>query len=201
MSELFDQGGWVFVAIIAASLLAWAVIVWKLLQLRAERAGGFRWADEALAALRQRGPAQALTLCQGRQGAVARLMRQALQTREPHRRFFEKRLQPVLESEAAALRGRLPLLATLAGLLPLMGLLGTVLGMVQTFKALQATGLGDLDRLAEGISQALITTQAGLVVALPILLMHRVLAAAIDRHIERATLYVKKIETLRCSEE
>jgi biopolymer transport protein ExbB len=200
MRELIEQGGWVLIAIFAGSLLGWAVIVWKLLELRAELAGGFRWAESALQALRQRGPAAALAQCEGRGGAVARLMRQALQTREPHRRFFEKRLQPVLESEATALRGWLPLLATLAGLLPLMGLLGTVVGMVDTFTALQATGVGDIDRLAEGISSALITTQAGLVVALPILLMHRVLAAAIDRHIDRATLYVKKIETLRCAD-
>jgi biopolymer transport protein ExbB len=196
--QLLDQGGWVLWAILAGSLLGWAVIVWKLLELRAELAGGFDWAEGALNALKRNDPAGARSHVAGRSGAVARLMRQALEVREPKRRFFEKHLRPMLDSEAAALRGRLPLLATLAGLLPLMGLLGTVLGMVQTFTALESGGLGEIDRLAAGISQALITTQAGLVVALPILLMHRVLAAAFDRHIDRATLYVKKIETLRC---
>jgi len=198
MMSLLEQGGWVLGAIIGASVLGWIVIVWKLLELRAELAGGFAWADAALGVLRHNGPAAALQQVEGRSGAVARLMQQALSTREPHRRFFEKHLRPMLASEASALRGRLPLLATLAGLLPIMGLLGTVLGMVHTFTALEHAGLGNLDRLAAGISQALVTTQAGLVVALPILLMHRVLAAAFERHIDRATLYVKKIETLRC---
>jgi len=198
MHELIEQGGGVLIAIFAGSLLAWAVIGWKLIQLAGEVRGGFGWAEAALGALHERGPGAALAQVHARRGAIARLMREAFQTREPRRRFFEQRLRPLLESEATTLRGQLPLIATLAGLLPLLGLLGTVLGMVETFSAMQATGLGDIDRLAEGIQQALITTQAGLVVALPILLMHRILSAAFDRHIDRATLYVKKIETVRC---
>jgi biopolymer transport protein ExbB len=200
MNELLAQGGVVLAAIVAGSMLGWVLIVWKWLALRAETAGGFQWAEQALSVLRRDGPAAAETYCRGRETALARLIHAALVAEEPERRFFEQRLAPVLEGEATALRAHLPTIAAVAGVLPLLGLLGTVLGMVQTFDALYAAGLTEPGRLASGIGQALITTQAGLVVALPILLMHRLLTGRVENHVARARLYVKKIETERCRE-
>ncbi len=66
----------------------------------------------------------------------------------------------------------LNLLATLAGLMPILGLLGTVTGMIATFSVIELQGTGDAQSMAGGISEALVTTQAGLVASLPIILGH-----------------------------
>lgn len=74
-------------------------------------------------------------------------------------------------------RRPLPIIATLAGLAPLLGLLGTVVGIMETFDALaESSGAAMASRMAAGISRALVTTQAGLVTALPLLFVHRALA-------------------------
>ena len=82
-------------------------------------------------------------------------------------------LQSAAPPLAGAVRRRLRTAAVLAALSPLLGLLGTVLGMLETFQAITAHGTGDVGAIADGISRALNTTQAGLVVALTIIPAHR----------------------------
>lgn len=77
-------------------------------------------------------------------------------------------------------------IGTLAALAPLMGLLGTVIGMVQTFEIITRYGFGNPVLLAEGISVALLTTQAGLVVAFPIVIFHNFLHHRIVRFVSQA---------------
>ena len=67
----------------------------------------------------------------------------------------------------------LPTLGSIASLSPLLGLLGTVIGMIQMFLTILTTGVGDANQLAGGIGQALISTAAGLCVAIPALMLHR----------------------------
>jgi len=85
----------------------------------------------------------------------------------------EKEIQHTGEALLFALNRRLEFLATVATAAPLMGLLGTVIGMISTFSSLSASGNVDINLLANGIWQALLTTAAGLAVALPALLAHR----------------------------
>lgn len=74
-------------------------------------------------------------------------------------------------------------LGTIASVTPLLGLLGTVVGMIQAFSAIVAQGIGDPAVLAEGISVALITTAAGLTVAIPSLIFHRYFERLVDEYI------------------
>ena len=71
-------------------------------------------------------------------------------------------------------------LGSMAAITPLLGLLGTVIGMIKVFSAIQAAGLGEASLLAGGISEALVTTAAGLSVAIPALFMHRFLSRRVD---------------------
>jgi biopolymer transport protein ExbB len=71
-------------------------------------------------------------------------------------------------------------LGTVAAVAPLMGLLGTVFGMIQVFSEIMIQGTGQANVLAGGISEALITTAAGLVVAIPALICHRILQRRVD---------------------
>ena len=108
---------------------------------------------------------------------------------------------PLLQSEAATFARTQRTVNVLAGCMPLLGLLGTVFGMIDTFIVLTAQGIADVDDLASGISKALITTQAGLVMSLPVLLTNSYLAARIRSYLDTATVMLKKIETAICDEQ
>ena len=198
MHELFHDGGWTFAAILACSLLAWAIATWKWLQLRAEQAGGLRWMDDAADRLAAGRREEARRLCEHTGGLAARLMREAMHVADPNRRAFETRLAPRITAERVRLRGQLALVAVVAGLCPLLGLLGTVLGMMTTFAGVTAGGVVRPDALARGVSQALVTTQAGLVMALPLLLVHGYLRSRMDRFLDAVALHLRKIETIVC---
>ncbi|HYE98472.1 MAG TPA: MotA/TolQ/ExbB proton channel family protein [Planctomycetota bacterium] len=90
-------------------------------------------------------------------------------------------LPPVAAGELARARAGLLLLGGLTGLLPLLGLLGTVTGMLGTFDVLRLHGTGEPRLLAGGIREALITTEAGLLLALPVLVIHQILTARLRR--------------------
>jgi len=75
--------------------------------------------------------------------------------------------------QAVRIRSRLRILAVFVGILPLLGLLGTVTGMIDTFGVIRSDGLGDPKLLAGGIREALIATESGLAAALPLLLFHQ----------------------------
>ena len=75
----------------------------------------------------------------------------------------------------------------------MLGLMGTVLGMVITFDSIQVHGLGNIDSLAGGISQALLTTLAGLIVGIPTLISHRYFLKVVDRHLLNLEAYAIQI--------
>ena len=95
---------------------------------------------------------------------------------------LELKLDDLILKEVPTIRRRLSTLKVLAGVAPLLGLLGTVTGMVETFDVITLFGSGDAKLMAGGISQALVTTALGLMVAIPILLLHSV-ANSRSRHI------------------
>jgi biopolymer transport protein ExbB len=197
MADLIEQGGWVLGAILGLSVAAWALIAWKWLELRSEGNGAAAPAEEALAAWRRRDRAGALAAASRCPGMLGRVLRAALSGPPPAGTAWARRMQPAMQAEALALRRHLPLIAALASVSTLLGLLGTVLGMVRSFTALTRGGAEQVSSLAEGVSQALVTTQAGLVVALPIFLLQGVLSARAEKRIAAAALYLKKIETAR----
>ena len=89
-------------------------------------------------------------------------------------------LEAVLH-ETPVLERFLPMLAVLAGVAPMLGLLGTVTGMISTFDTIRMFGSGDPGLMAGGISEALIATASGLVVAIPLLLCHSWFSGRVDR--------------------
>ena len=90
-------------------------------------------------------------------------------------------VEQALLSETGQLTRGLPAIAVLAGVAPLLGLLGTVTGMIDMFAVISAQGSGNAKSLSGGISEALICTQAGMLVAIPLLLLHAWLARLSDR--------------------
>lgn len=198
MSQLIEQGGWVFGGIALLSLGASGLIGWKWLQIRSHSARSFAWADDAVRRVRAGDHTGALAVAREHPDLVGRFVSTGLESADPRRFFMPRHLDPFLRGESADLRRHLGLIAVLGSLAPLLGLLGTILGMVQTFSAITLHGTRDAGLIADGVSQALVTTQAGLVTALPILVLHGWLVSRARRCVETARLYGKKIETALC---
>jgi len=95
------------------------------------------------------------------------------------------RLDEQLGEESSVLNRGLPTVAVLAAVSPLLGLLGTVTGMIETFQSITLFGTGDPKLMSGGISQALVTTQLGLSVAIPLVLFHSLLVGRANRLIEK----------------
>ena len=100
------------------------------------------------------------------------------------------------ENKLSRLEGPMNLLAGLAAALPLLGLLGTVLGMLVTFNVIQRHGTGQPALLANGIRQALLTTQAGLLTALPVLFFHHVISSRLKKIGSELNLVFHELETV-----
>ncbi len=153
------QGGWVMIPLAAVSLAMWAMIVDRLL-LYGELTRRDLDLDEARAAL------SAGEMPDSR-GLHARLVGLFLHSRGERRRGDPALLRACADELRRGYEGRLTLIEVLAAMSPLLGLLGTVLGMIETFDVISLHGTGNPRAMASGISVALITTQAGLLVAIP----------------------------------
>lgn len=185
MIEFLVSGGPVMVPIGLASVVALAAFLERLLALRRGRVAPRGLARELVELLRQRRFGDALTACRKDDVAVARLVEVALLSRGRPRAQIKERLEEVGRREAAELERMSQVLGTVAAVAPLLGLLGTVWGMILTFEVIQQQGVGVVSSLAGGISQALITTMAGLSVGIPALVAYRwVLARADDLVLE-----------------
>jgi biopolymer transport protein ExbB len=172
------DGGPLMIPIAGVSLLAWAFIFERWLWLR--RAG-----DPGAFLRRLPGGADAQSLralCIRDGGLVGRAAGAALgrAAGKGGEAVADLMHEAFLKQVGTASRG-LSAIALFASLAPLLGLLGTVTGMIGTFDAITLYGTGNPRMLADGIAEALITTQAGLIVALPVLLAHNVLARRIAR--------------------
>lgn len=169
--EFLVTGGPALWAIAALSVVTLALILWKLWDMA--RLGAWSRAPaEAAVAKWQSGMGQgAVTALTGRSGLRARVLRRAIEARlDPAMTEAQAREDTARVAKGALMQARrglraLELIATIA---PLIGLLGTVLGMIDAFQALQAAGnRADPSALAGGIWQALLTTAAGMAVAIP----------------------------------
>ncbi|MCL4186939.1 MAG: MotA/TolQ/ExbB proton channel family protein [Rhodobacteraceae bacterium] len=169
LAAFLDRGGPAMWAIALLSVVGLALILWKLWDFLRLGAFGGGAAEAAVAELAAGRAAAAAAALSGRRGARARLAAAALAARSrlpeaAAREETARQARRILAEARAGLRG-LDLIVTVA---PLLGLLGTVLGMIGAFQALQATGTrADPAVLAGGIWEALLTTAAGMGVAIP----------------------------------
>ena len=112
-------------------------------------------------------------------------------------RKIEEKNKTTISAEFVRLEKSLGFLGTMASVLPLLGLLGTVLGMLVTFRVIQGHGTSQPSMLAEGIRQALLTTQSGLWAALPVLLFHERISSQMRKATSMAELVFHKLEAVR----
>ena len=179
MLDVIEKGGWVIITIIACSLVACAVLIERWLY--------FRSADLQSAQIRKllADPAQnvAATFAEEaeRQSVYGKMWAAAAVIPACECDARQNAVGDVIRSEIPALERNLYLLTTAATVAPLLGLLGTVLGMIKTFQAASMTGLGNPQMLAAGISEALYNTAGGLLVAIPCIIANNHFRNRVER--------------------
>lgn len=180
MIEWLTNGGPVMIPIGLCSVIGVAVFFERLWSLRRERVVPRSLCVELVELVRRDRFDDALMLCRKRDASIARIVELAVESRSLPRSIIKERVEEIGRREAAELESYLPVLGTIGSLGPLLGLLGTVSGMILTFEAIKTGGMGDMRLVAGGIGQALITTFGGLVVAIPAVVAHRYLTARVD---------------------
>ena len=182
IGELLTHGGWAMYPIYACSVLALGIFVHKALELRGARLGDIRWLDKVLELVRGGDLAAARRECDAPAHPGARVIDAVLVALEQNPDGAESEARRVGSLQLQRMERRLGMLSFVAQVSPLLGLLGTVLGMVDLFMGLQGADQGNLamSDLASGIWQALLTTAAGLTVAVPALAGHTYLASRVD---------------------
>lgn len=179
--DLVMKGGWSMVPLGLCSLVAVTLIVERLIVTRAARVSP----PAFLASLKglRRHPRQALTACGAEQSPMARVMTATIKARHETRELQDKLAQEAGEREVQRLKQRMRLLSVMPQTATMLGLLGTVVGMIRTFTVIAASGeaLGKTERLAQGIYEAWTATAVGLFIAIPTLVAYHVILARIDR--------------------
>ena len=178
--DLLRSGGPVLIAILLVSLYALYLFFERLFKLSKQRMDVDRLMIRVNAAVRERNLEMALIACENHGGPIARVLKAAL-TRLPYgRAAVEAAFQEATLEEEQQLTKGLRSLGTIAQIAPLLGLLGTVTGMIVAFSEISQQGTGNPAALADGIGQALVTTAAGLIVAIPALIGYNYLSSRVD---------------------
>ncbi|HLS84251.1 MAG TPA: MotA/TolQ/ExbB proton channel family protein [Arenimonas sp.] len=187
MLELIKAGGWVMLPIIVLAVLALAIILERFWSLRRREVlpPGLGEEVREWAKGRQLDPRHIDVL--RRNSPLGELLAAGLDVRERPRELIKERIEDAGRHVAHRLERFLNTLGTIAAVTPLLGLLGTVFGMIEMFMEILVSGVGDANQLAGGIGQALISTAAGLCVAIPALMFHRYLRG-------RVTAYIVEME-------
>jgi len=171
--ELLEAGGWLMLPIIACSVIAMAIVMERLWALRRQRI----MPDLLVTRIWQWHRQHQLTaerIAEVRDGSpLGRMLAAGLVNREHSREVMKESIHDTGRQVVAEMERYLNTLGTIASVAPLLGLLGTVFGMIDVFGVIMSAGVGNPGVLAGGISKALITTAAGLSVAIPTLMFHR----------------------------
>jgi biopolymer transport protein ExbB len=173
MLEIFKSGGWLMIPLFACSIIAIGIIAERFWSLQAKRIAPpelitqiwqwlrFKQVDEnRIKALQANSP-------------LGRILAVGLINRNHSREITKESIEDIGRHVTLSLERNLNTLGTIAAISPLLGLLGTVFGMIKVFAVITTEGVGNPETLAGGISVALITTATGLIVAIPSLIFYR----------------------------
>ena len=162
------QGGTMMIPLVICSVLGIIFIIERAITYYRIKGDTAEIFSEVLASIRESQLRHSIEVCEDYDHPVATTLKSGLLRYGKSHEEIEKAMESVTLHEVSKLERGLWILATLANVAPLFGFLGTVVGMIQAFSALAEVGLGQPQAVAAGISQALITTATGLIIALPV---------------------------------
>ena len=199
MIDLIVKGGVVMYPIILCSIIALAVLLERLWVLRRKRIIPSKFIGDVEGLIKRRRISEALSLCNSNDSSIAKIFFSGLKNSGRGMWLVKEAIEERGGREGIILEKNVGILSTIANLTPLLGLLGTVSGMIKTFKVISHGG-GNPSLLAGGIAEALITTAAGLCVAIPVLVCYRLLKDKVESLIfEMEENSIKIIEILENS--
>ncbi|MCG7898066.1 MAG: MotA/TolQ/ExbB proton channel family protein [Candidatus Thiodiazotropha lotti] len=181
MFELVKSGGWLMLPIIACSIAALGIVIERFWSLQRKRV----MPEYLMRQILQLHQDEKLNLADldklKTSSPLGRILAAGLVNRNHSKVVMKEAIEEVGRQVVHELERYLNTLGTIASISPLLGLLGTVIGMIKVFSVIVTAGVGDPGVLAGGISEALITTAAGLSVAIPSLMFHRYFSGLIDQ--------------------
>jgi len=180
----FQKGGIIMYPILLCSIIALAIFIERLWQLHMAQINTEKFMNEISAMLRRNRIKEAIDTCNRTRGPVANILKAGILKHDRSRAEIREAIEDAGGYEVPELEKNISALATIAHVSPLLGLLGTVTGMVRAFQVIQekttaATPVSPGD-LAGGIWEALITTVAGLVVAIPTIIVYNYLVSRVE---------------------
>lgn len=193
MFSLIKKGGWVMIPLFIASIIALAIAVERFISLRRDRVlpSGFlnglgeAWHADPSGQLAEQ-------FCNRSGGAVGHVFKAGIQWREYGYEAVNRAIEDAGSREAGRMKRSLRGLSAVAAVCPLLGLLGTVYGMIDAFQRTSVSGgAAKTQDLAVGIYEALVTTATGLTIAIPVMLVYQYLASRVDGLID----YVDEVGT------
>ncbi len=185
MFEIVKAGGWVMLPIILCSIVAFAIIAERFWSLQKKRVIPPNLVADVWVSFKDKSFDEG-ALARLKQGSsLGRVLAAGLVNLQHDREIMKEAIEETGRHVVHELERFLNTLGTIASISPLLGLLGTVIGMIKVFSTITTAGVGDASLLAGGISEALITTAAGLTVAIPSLMFYRYFRGAVEEYVVR----------------
>lgn len=180
MFEMVHAGGWLMLPIILSSIIALAIVGERFWSLQEKRVTPKHLVAQIWQWYKSDNLDETHIRALGESSPLGRVLAAGLLNRQHPREIMKESIEEVGRQVVLGLERYLNTLGTIAAVTPLLGLLGTVIGMIKAFAAITTHGVGNPTVLAGGISEALITTAAGLLVAIPSLIFYRYFRGKVD---------------------
>jgi len=183
MIDFLAKGGVLVIPILLCSVLALAIFLERLIRLTQMSNRGSGIEEKIIRHLKNGEDHQADEVAEKSDSPMGRVLAQAMEVKNQDREILETVIVHATEKELRGLSSNLQALATIGNIAPLLGLLGTVIGMIKAFMVIQEMG-GKVNAavLAGGIWEAMLTTALGLAVALPTMVAHSYLISRVDKY-------------------
>jgi biopolymer transport protein ExbB len=180
MLEFVIKGGPVMAPLLLCSVISLSIVVERGLSLRRNRILKYDVLQRIEELLRDRKIPEASTLCKRFPSSMTRILLAAILNQDKSRQEIKEIIEDAGRHEVPVLERYLTILGTIASISVLLGLLGTVTGMIRTFNSIAALGYGHPEALASGISEALVATATGLAIAIPTLVLYNFFTSKVD---------------------
>jgi len=181
--ELFRKGGPFMWPLLLLSIVGLAAIIERFITLQKASTNTKKFIARVIVDLRENGIRSAIETCQRTRGPIAAIIHSGLTKADQGPAAVEKAIEASGGIEVSFLQRGLMVMATVANIAPLVGFLGTVSGMINAFEAIASAEQVSAKLVASGISEALITTATGLIIAIPVQVFHNYFVSRIDRFI------------------
>jgi len=181
--SIFEKGGVMMYPILFASVLMLGIAIERLYNLRRKNVINSAFLQNVRNQWDWKDIQKTLQLCNSYDNSLSRILKVGLLRVGGKLDEIERAIEGAGQHEASLMNSNLRVLGAVANITPMMGLLGTVFGMIKAFNVISLSGTGNPGLVASGISEALITTAAGMVVGIPALALYHYFRGKIDRYV------------------